>query len=129
MTPGSNENQFCFRHSIKQKPIRLYMAIPMPGPVSAQWVGPASSWKRLLCLKQSHHDVQFVHVPALLPNPLQIFRSFSNAVVVRSDRGIYSLSRNSRKDRYRLRLAGLFASVMAAVVSALGIETGNGNPL
>ena len=98
VTPGSDQNQRGFRHPIEQKPIRLNVAIPMPCPVPAQWVGLAASWEQLL-----------------LPNPFQVL--------------LKALSRSVRKDRYRFKPAGLFASVMAAVVSALGIETGNGNPL
>ena len=43
VTSSSDQNQRGFRHPIEQKPIRLDMAIPMPCPIPAQWMGFAAS--------------------------------------------------------------------------------------
>ncbi len=72
VTPCSNQRQFRCCQPVKQDPVRLNMAVPVPAPVATQRMRTTSDGQRLLLLQQINDVLQLVQVLTLPGDPLQI---------------------------------------------------------
>jgi hypothetical protein len=70
---GSDQNQFRYGRSIEKDPIWAYVTVPMPGPIAAQPIRPATHWQLFLGLQKIANRLQFVQVPTLLFRPAEVF--------------------------------------------------------
>ena len=95
MASGSDQCEFGLGKFVEQQPVGLNMAVPMPDPVAAQRMGATADWQGFLFLKQVDDRLQFVEVPALSADPLQVPLKRSGC---EEREGHYTFSRSSRKD-------------------------------
>ena len=96
MATRSNQRQFGIGQFIEQEPIGLNVAVPVPDPVAAQRMRMAPGRKRLLFLKQVDDGFQFVQIPALLADSLQVPLKRRRG---EKREGHYTFWRSSRNER------------------------------
>src|SRR5216684_3372591 len=85
----------------------------------------AARWQLLLCLKGIHDRVQLIKIFALLVDAPQVLLESGRGAELKRHQ---ICLRSSWNERYRFNEWGSFASLIAASVSSLGIETGKGKP-